>query len=102
LRLALSKGPNRVGVSTHTRMETGPVSKTSCFLSPNLLESGRWTKFKNSLILCVIHHRQNRIETLNDFINVLMLLKFILQKLELNVPYNIMVLYIYIYINKYT
>jgi hypothetical protein len=33
LRLALSKGPNRVGVtSTHLREETDPVSETSCFL----------------------------------------------------------------------
>jgi hypothetical protein len=32
LRLALSKGPNRVGVSPHLRTETDPVSETSCFL----------------------------------------------------------------------
>jgi hypothetical protein len=31
LRLALSKGPNRVGVSPHLRTETDPVSETSCF-----------------------------------------------------------------------
>jgi hypothetical protein len=31
LRLALSKGPNRVGVSpTHLRTETDPVSETLC------------------------------------------------------------------------
>jgi hypothetical protein len=38
LRLALSKGPNRVGVSPHLRTETDPVSETSCFLSSNSLE----------------------------------------------------------------
>jgi hypothetical protein len=31
LRLALSKGPNRVGVSPQLRTETDPVSETSCF-----------------------------------------------------------------------
>jgi hypothetical protein len=30
LRLALSKGPNRIGVSPHLRTETDPVSETSC------------------------------------------------------------------------
>jgi hypothetical protein len=53
LRLALSKGPNRVGVSPHLRMETDQVSEMSCFLFPNYLESGRWTKSKNPLILCM-------------------------------------------------
>jgi hypothetical protein len=61
LRLALSKGPNRVGVSLHLRTETEPVSETSCF-SFNYLESGQWTKSENPVILCVIHHRQNPIE----------------------------------------
>jgi hypothetical protein len=49
-RLALSKGPNRVGVSPHPRTETDPVSETSCF-SSNYLESGRWTKSENPVIL---------------------------------------------------
>jgi hypothetical protein len=31
LRLGLSKGPNRVGVSPHLKMEAEPVSETSCF-----------------------------------------------------------------------
>jgi hypothetical protein len=31
LRLALSKGPNRVDVSLQLRTETDPVSETSCF-----------------------------------------------------------------------
>jgi hypothetical protein len=30
LRLALSKGPKRIGVSPHLRTETDPVSETSC------------------------------------------------------------------------
>jgi hypothetical protein len=62
LRLALSKGPNRVGVSLHLRMETDPVSEMSCF-SSNYLKPGRWTKSENPVILCVIHHRQNPIES---------------------------------------
>jgi hypothetical protein len=34
MRLALSKGPNRVGVSPpHLRTETDPVSETMCFLA---------------------------------------------------------------------
>jgi hypothetical protein len=43
-------------------METDPVSETSCF-SSNYLESGRWTNSENPVILCVIHHRQNPIES---------------------------------------
>jgi hypothetical protein len=62
LRLALSKAPNRVGVSPHLRMETDPVSETSCF-SSNFLESVRWTKSENPVILCVIHNRQNPVES---------------------------------------
>jgi hypothetical protein len=62
LRLALSKGPNRVGVSLHLRTETDPVSERSCF-SSNYFESGRWTKSENPVIMCVIHHRQNPIES---------------------------------------
>jgi hypothetical protein len=31
LRLALSKGPNRVGISPHLSTKTDPVSETSCF-----------------------------------------------------------------------
>jgi hypothetical protein len=50
-RLALSKRPNRVGVSPHLRTETDPVSETSCF-SSNYLDSGRWTKSENPVILC--------------------------------------------------
>jgi hypothetical protein len=60
--LALSKGPNRVRVSLHLKTETDPVSETSCF-SSNYLESGRWTKSENPVILCVIHHRQNPIKS---------------------------------------
>jgi hypothetical protein len=52
LRLALSEGPNRVGVSLHLRTQTDPVSESSCF-SSNYLESGRWTKSENPVILCV-------------------------------------------------
>jgi hypothetical protein len=31
--------------------------------SSNYLESGRWKKSENPVILCVIHHRQNPIES---------------------------------------
>jgi hypothetical protein len=65
LRWALSKGHNRVGVSPHLRTETDQVSETSCFsflFFSYQLESGQWTKSENSVILCVIHHRQNPIE----------------------------------------
>jgi hypothetical protein len=55
-------GPNRVGVSFHLRTETDPFSETSCF-SSNYLESGRWTKPENPVMLCAIHHRQNPIES---------------------------------------
>jgi hypothetical protein len=51
-------------VSLHLRTETDPVSETSCF-SSNYLESGRWTKSGNPVILCVIHHRQSPIESTN-------------------------------------
>jgi hypothetical protein len=40
----------------------GGTSANVMFLSSNSLESGRWTKSENPLILCVIHDRQNRIE----------------------------------------
>jgi hypothetical protein len=40
-----------------------PVSKTSCFYLL-ILESGRWTKSENPLILCVIHPRQNPKESI--------------------------------------
>jgi hypothetical protein len=51
--LVLSKGPNRVGVSLHPRTETDSVSETSCF-SYNYLESGRWTKSENPVILYIV------------------------------------------------
>jgi hypothetical protein len=43
--------------------ERDPVSETSCFFSSNYLETGRWTKSENPVILCVIHHRQNPIKS---------------------------------------
>jgi hypothetical protein len=60
LRLALSKGSNRVGVSLHLRIEADPFSETFWF-SSDFLESGRGTKSETPVILCVIHHRQNSI-----------------------------------------
>jgi hypothetical protein len=52
LRLALSKGPNRVGVFPHLRMETSSF-RNVVFLSSNSLESRQWTKSENPLILCL-------------------------------------------------
>jgi hypothetical protein len=59
LRLALSKRPNKEGVFPflHLRTETYPVSETVYFLVP------RWTKPKNPVILSIIHHRQNPLES---------------------------------------
>jgi hypothetical protein len=36
-------------------------------LSSNSLESGRWMKSENPLIICVIHHYQNPIEFTGTF-----------------------------------
>jgi hypothetical protein len=42
LRLALSKGPNRVGVSPpHLRTETNAISETLCFLVSRIPDDGR-------------------------------------------------------------
>jgi hypothetical protein len=51
-------------------METDPVSEMSCF-SSNYLESGRRTKSENPVILCVIHHRQNGIESTSGVLDIL-------------------------------
>jgi hypothetical protein len=55
-RLALSEGPNRIGVSPHLRTETDPVSETSClffylfavYLKHNLIK--RETKYKYKFV----------------------------------------------------
>jgi hypothetical protein len=53
LKLALSNGPNRVGVSLPSPEEgNNPVSETLGFLDG--YNSGRWTKSINSVILSVI------------------------------------------------
>jgi hypothetical protein len=45
LRLALSKGPNWVGVFlSHLKTETDPVSETSCPLLPKIPEDGKSPK----------------------------------------------------------
>jgi hypothetical protein len=49
-KLALSKGPNRVGVSLHWRRKQNKFPKRRVF-SSNYLESGRWTKSENPVIL---------------------------------------------------
>jgi hypothetical protein len=56
MRLALSKGPNRVGVShTHLRTETDPVSE----MFSSFWNTGQWTKSETLVSLSVIHYRQN-------------------------------------------
>jgi hypothetical protein len=51
LRSALSKGPNWVGVFSplHLRMETDPVSETSCFLFSSIPDDEKVQKPSNSL-----------------------------------------------------
>jgi hypothetical protein len=64
LRLALSRGSNRAGISpSHLGTETDRISETLCSLA--LLEYGRWTKSKNPEILSVIQHRQNSLESID-------------------------------------
>jgi hypothetical protein len=57
LRLALSKGPNRIGFSLTWGQKQIQFSLV-CFLIP-----GRWIKSENPISLKVIHHRQNPIVT---------------------------------------
>jgi hypothetical protein len=62
LRLALSKGPTKVGVSSpHLRAEADPMSETFVFTSFYNIE--RWTESKNSVIPSIMHHRQNPLES---------------------------------------
>jgi hypothetical protein len=56
LRLALSKGPKRIGFFPHLRMERDPVSETSCFSLVCSLIPGRWIKSKNPISLKVIYY----------------------------------------------
>jgi hypothetical protein len=62
LRLALSKGPNWVGVFSPLQLktETDPVSKTSCFYSAK-----HRTMDKVPVTLCAMHHRQNPIKSIH-------------------------------------
>jgi hypothetical protein len=72
LRLALSKGPNRVGVFPHLRTETIQFPKRCVFHCYLGKKSGRWTKSEKPISLCVIHHRQNPIvSTMRLFHNAL-------------------------------
>jgi hypothetical protein len=45
----------------HLRMEIDPVSETSSFLI--FQNTGQWKKSKNPVILCIIHHHQNPLES---------------------------------------
>jgi hypothetical protein len=66
LRLALSKGPNWVGVfPPHLRTETDPLSKT-CFLFSRKPDDGKSPKPSNS----VIHNRQNPLESTHILVRV--------------------------------
>jgi hypothetical protein len=65
LRLALSDGPNWVGLSCpiHLRTETDPVSET-LWSFVKFPHTRRWTESKRSqIILYNIHHRQNPFKT---------------------------------------
>jgi hypothetical protein len=44
----------------HLRTETDPVSETSCFLVPRIPDD---VKSKNPVILSVMHHCQNHLES---------------------------------------
>jgi hypothetical protein len=63
LRLALSKGPHRVGFFPHLKTKTDPVSETSCSCLVCFLIPGRWIESENPISLKVIHHRQHPIVT---------------------------------------
>jgi hypothetical protein len=67
-----------VPVASQTRIKKKGTQQSRCLPSPedgnrasfqnvvffsNYLESGRWTKSVTPVILCVIHHRQNPIES---------------------------------------
>jgi hypothetical protein len=52
--------------ASQLRMETDPVSETSCFLFSRIPDDGE--KSKNLVILCVIHHRQSPLESLIFFV----------------------------------
>jgi hypothetical protein len=61
LRLALSEGPNRVGVLPHLRTETDPVSQTLCSLF--FWNTGWWALSKNPVILSfIVYHLFQLIE----------------------------------------
>jgi hypothetical protein len=63
LRLALSKGPNRVGVPPFPLFSPEDGSRTSfrnvVILTVIILFFGRWEKSKNPLLHNIIHRRQN-------------------------------------------
>jgi hypothetical protein len=55
LRLALSKGPNGVGVfAPHLRTETDPFSETSCFLVSRIPDDGQSPKTQEFWVLYTI------------------------------------------------
>jgi hypothetical protein len=62
MKLALSEEPYILGVSSsHPRTEADQVSEKLCSLV--FYNTGRWTKSKNPVILSVMHHRQNPLES---------------------------------------
>jgi hypothetical protein len=58
--LALSKGPNRAGVSLPLYEDGNVQFPKRCFVV--VWNSGRWTKSRNSVILSVMQHRQNPLD----------------------------------------
>jgi hypothetical protein len=51
----------QMSLSPHLKMETDPVSETLFFLV--ISNSGRWAKPKHPMILSVIHHLQNPLDS---------------------------------------
>jgi hypothetical protein len=77
LRLALSKGPNWVGVFSPLSPKDGNRSSFRNVVFSSLLNTRRWKSPKSSVILCVIHHRQNPTESNSISVyNLLLVLKF--------------------------
>jgi hypothetical protein len=74
LRLALSKGPNRVGVSPSSSPEDGSRSSFWNMVFSCILNSRRWSASRNTVILSVIHQCHNPSKTDDDTFFVTLLL----------------------------
>jgi hypothetical protein len=59
----ISNGPNKVGVSLPSCEDGHRFSFLNAMFS-STQNSGRWTKYRNAVTLCVIYHRQNPSESI--------------------------------------